>query len=192
MTIAAPRRRAHGNEDRFSGLGRLGKAGREEEPLLAHVLGDQLGEARLVDGHLAPRQRGDLVGVLVDAGDGVAEVGKTGAGDQADITGTDHCNAHGRLTSWKGDPAPGPDRGRYPSRCVQKAGMAPPGNLRNLARATPSRGIASIAGSFIGLTWFTVLEPPGMITSEGRRRERFRGLEGVGSGASSLPPRVGG
>ena len=99
MAVAAPRRRAHGNEDGVGGLGRLGQAGGEEEPLLAHVLGDQLGQARLVDRHLASRQGGDLVGVLVDAGDDVAEVGKAGAGDEAHVTGTDHCNAHGWLIS---------------------------------------------------------------------------------------------
>ena len=35
------------------GLGRLGQAGGEEQPLLAHVLGHQLREARLEDRHLA-------------------------------------------------------------------------------------------------------------------------------------------
>ena len=79
MAVAAPRRRADGDED---GLGRLagaGEIGREEQPLLAHVLGDELGQARLEDRHLAARQRRDLVGVVVDAGDDVAEVGKAGA-----------------------------------------------------------------------------------------------------------------
>ena len=97
MAVAAPRRRADGDEDGVGGLGRLGQVGGEEEPLLAHVLGNQLGEARLVDRHLASRQGGDLVGVLVDAGHDVAEVGKAGAGDEADVAGTDHGNAHGCL-----------------------------------------------------------------------------------------------
>ena len=99
MAVAAPRRRADGDEDGLGGLGRLGEVGGEEEPLRAHVLGDQLGQARLVDRHLAARQGGDLVGVLVDAGHDVAEVGEAGAGDEADVTGTDHCNAHGWLIS---------------------------------------------------------------------------------------------
>ena len=61
------------------GLGRRGELGGEEQALLARVLGDELGQPRLEDRHLAPQQRRDLVGVLVDAGHDVAEVGEAGA-----------------------------------------------------------------------------------------------------------------
>ena len=37
----------------------------------------------------------DLGRILVDAGDGVAEVGEAGAGNQADIACSDHGDAHG-------------------------------------------------------------------------------------------------
>ena len=59
-----------------------------------HVGGDQIVEARLVDRHLAALQRRDLAGVLVDAGDVMAEIGKAGPGNEADIAGADHRDAH--------------------------------------------------------------------------------------------------
>ena len=99
VPVAAARGRADGDEDRLGGLGGLGQAGREEQPPLAHVLGNELGEARLEDRHLAAGERGDLVGVLVDAGHDVAEVGKAGARDEADVAGADHCYAHVYLIS---------------------------------------------------------------------------------------------
>ena len=40
-------------------------------------------------------QPGDAVLVLVDAGDVPTEVGKTGGGNQADITRANHANFHG-------------------------------------------------------------------------------------------------
>jgi hypothetical protein len=49
---------------------------------------------RLEDRHLATRERGDLLGVLVDAGHVMAEIGKAGPGDEAHVTGADHCNVH--------------------------------------------------------------------------------------------------
>ena len=58
------------------------------------LIGDQVGEAGLVDRHLAALERGDLARVLVDAGHLVAEIGKAGPGNEADIAGADHGNAH--------------------------------------------------------------------------------------------------
>ena len=37
----------------------------------------------------------DLASILVDAGHIMAEIGETDAGDQSDISGANHCNAHG-------------------------------------------------------------------------------------------------
>ena len=99
VAVAAARGRADGDEDRLGGLGGLHQAGREEQPLLAHVLGNELREARLEDRHLAAGECGDLVGVLVDAGHDVAEVGKAGARDEAYVPGADHCYAHVYLIS---------------------------------------------------------------------------------------------
>ena len=94
VAVAAPRGRADGDEHRLRCLDRAGKVGREGQPVLAHVLGDQLRQAGLEDRHLAALQRRNLVGVVVDAGHGVAEVGKAGPRHKADISGSDHCHAH--------------------------------------------------------------------------------------------------
>ncbi len=64
------------------------------EPPGAHVAGDQIVQPRLVDRQFAAPQHGDLVGVLVDAGHVVAEIGKAGPGNEPDIAGTDHRDAH--------------------------------------------------------------------------------------------------
>ena len=94
VAVAAPRRRADRDEDRV-GLGhRALQIGGEAQPPRAHVGGDQIVEAGLVDRHLAALQRRDLAGVLVDAGDVVAEIGKAGPGNEADIAGADHRDAH--------------------------------------------------------------------------------------------------
>ena len=55
---------------------------------------DQRVEPGLEDRDLAAAQGCDLVGVLVDAGDLVAEIGKAGAGNQPHIARADHGNAH--------------------------------------------------------------------------------------------------
>ena len=94
MAVAAPRRRADRDEDRV-GLGhRRLQVGGEAQPPGLHVGGDQIVEARLVDRHLAALERRDLAGVLVDAGDVMAEIGKAGPGNEADIAGADHRDAH--------------------------------------------------------------------------------------------------
>ena len=54
----------------------------------------QLGQARLVDRHFAAPQPRDLAVVDVDAGDVVAAFGEAGAGDQADIAGSNDRDFH--------------------------------------------------------------------------------------------------
>ena len=94
MAVAAPRGRADGDEHRLGRRYGASEVGREGQPVLAHVLVDQLRQSRLEDRHLAARQRSDLVGVVVDAGHGVPEIGKAGPRYEADISGADHCHAH--------------------------------------------------------------------------------------------------
>jgi hypothetical protein len=53
------------------------------------VLGDQLGQAGLVDRDLAVLQPLDLGCVDVDAPHLVVQLGKAGRGDEADVAGTD-------------------------------------------------------------------------------------------------------
>ncbi len=57
------------------------------------MLGHELGQPRLVDGHVARPQSLDLEGVQVHAGDSVAQAGQTDGGDQADVAGADHRDA---------------------------------------------------------------------------------------------------
>ena len=94
MAVAAARRRADGDEHGVGAVHRGGEIGGEGQAALLDVVGDQLVEARLVDRDLAALQALDLAGVLVDADHVVAEIGKAGAGDQADIARADHRNLH--------------------------------------------------------------------------------------------------
>ena len=65
------------------------------QPAGLDVGGDELFQARFVDRHAAVEQRGEPVRVGLDDGDLGAELGEAGAGDEADITAADHCDAHG-------------------------------------------------------------------------------------------------
>ena len=94
MAVAAPRWRPDRDEDRVGLTYRLGEIQGEGEPARPHIVGDELGKTRLEDRHLAPLQSGDLARVLVDAGDHMAEIGKTCPGHEADIARSDHCDAH--------------------------------------------------------------------------------------------------
>ena len=58
---------------------------------------DHLGEAGLVDRNLALVEAVDFLLVDVDAGDVVAAVGETSAGDESDVSGANDCDFHGYL-----------------------------------------------------------------------------------------------
>src|SRR5438132_6980115 len=96
MTIAAPRRRPHGNEYRVGSGHRRLKIAREAQPSGCHVAGNKVVEPGLVDRHLAARQALDLRGILIDAGDLDAELREARPGNQPDIPGPDHRYAHER------------------------------------------------------------------------------------------------
>ncbi|MNI47080.1 hypothetical protein D3C73_1015780 [compost metagenome] len=97
MAVAAPRGRAHGDEDGVGRADRLGAVHGEGQPPVADVVGHQIVQPRLIDGHDVLVQALDLGSVLVDAGHRVAEIGETGAGHQADIARSNHGDAHGLL-----------------------------------------------------------------------------------------------
>ena len=102
VAVAAPRRRADRDEHRVGGANRGRQLRAEFEPSGARVDRHQLVEPRLVDRHLAAFERGDLDLVLVDAGHFVTEIGKAGPGNEADIAGADHGNAHAcPLRRWR-------------------------------------------------------------------------------------------
>ncbi len=93
MAVAAPRGGADRDENGFRAAhGR--KAVGEGEPVLPHIVHDELGEARLVNGHFARLQRRDAIGIVVDATDLVTEIGKTSARDKTYISRTNHGNLH--------------------------------------------------------------------------------------------------
>src|SRR5581483_3887397 len=89
-----PRRCADRNENCARVPNGARQIRREAQALLTDVLADEDVEAGLVDRDLALLQGFDLVDVDVDARDVIAEVGKTGAGDQADIARPDDRNLH--------------------------------------------------------------------------------------------------
>jgi hypothetical protein len=66
----------------------------ESEAARSDVPLDELVQARLENRDLAAFERPDLRLVLVDAGDDMAEIRETGAGDKANVTGTNNHNAH--------------------------------------------------------------------------------------------------
>jgi hypothetical protein len=89
-----PRRRADGDEDHRALSHRRAKVRGEGKVALLHVVLHELFEARLVDGHAAFFERGDLLGVDVDADHVVAEARETSAGDQSDVAAADYGNLH--------------------------------------------------------------------------------------------------
>ncbi len=94
VAVAASRRRADRDEHGVCRGDCVAQIEAEIEPAGGGVAGDQFVEAGLVDRDLTLLQGGDLGGVLVDAGDVMAEVGETRARHQSHISRSDHCNAH--------------------------------------------------------------------------------------------------
>jgi hypothetical protein len=94
VPVAAPGRRAHGDEDRIGARDRAGQVGGEGQPPGLDVLGHQQIEPRLVDRDLALVEHLDLAGVLVDADHVMAEIRKTNPGYEADIARPNHRDLH--------------------------------------------------------------------------------------------------
>ena len=94
MTVAAPRRGADRDKDRIGLADRRGEIGGKVQPAGLYVGGHQRIEAGLENRDFAAAQGGDLVAVLVHAGDLVAEIGKAGAGHQPHIARANHGNPH--------------------------------------------------------------------------------------------------
>ena len=94
MAVAAPRRRADRDENRVGFRDRRGQIGGKIQPAGLHIGRHQRIEAGLENRDFAPAQGCDLAGVLVDAGDLVAEIRKAGAGYQPHIARANHGNPH--------------------------------------------------------------------------------------------------
>ena len=96
MSVAAPGGRADRDEDGLGACQSLGQVEGEREAACLDVLGKEAAQPGLEDRDPAIFQRGDLGGVLVDANHVMAEIRKADAGDQSDISGADHRDAHGK------------------------------------------------------------------------------------------------
>src|SRR5262245_19399236 len=92
--VAAPRRRADGEIYRVGRADGGCRFGRKRQAPGCDVARDQSFEAGLEDRNGAVSELGDLGRVLVDAGDDMAEIGKTGSGHEPHISGADHCDTH--------------------------------------------------------------------------------------------------
>ena len=94
MAVTAPRRGANRDEDGVDAINALGKVGGEAEATGGDVGGDERFEAGFKDRHPPREQRVNLALILVNADDGMAEIGKAGSRHQADIACSDHGNLH--------------------------------------------------------------------------------------------------
>jgi hypothetical protein len=94
----APARGADADEDHRPVPDRLGLVAGHPEPPLPDHLAEQLLETRLVEPGAALADEVQLAGVVVVDHDVVADMGKGGSGDEANVAGADHGDAHaGRL-----------------------------------------------------------------------------------------------
>ena len=92
-------RRPDRHVDEVGAVDRLGHVGREDEPL--GVARQEVVEPGLVNRDLAAAQRGNALGDDVADDDVVAELGEAGTRDEADVSGSEDCDAfwlgtHGR------------------------------------------------------------------------------------------------
>lgn len=90
-------RRADRDEDDFGMRDGAVIVGGEQNPSSRRIAGNQLVQTRLMDGNLARVEHVDFPGVDVKAQDRVADIGKTGAGNQANVASADNGNFHKRI-----------------------------------------------------------------------------------------------
>src|SRR5438067_1370768 len=92
------RRRRHGDENDLRIIHAFPGTGAETQPVRGHIPVDDFLEARLVDRDFPGLERFHFAQVVVDADDVVADVGKTSAGHETDITGTNDGNIYGKYS----------------------------------------------------------------------------------------------
>ena len=84
----------HRDKDHIAVIDSLLRVGGEGKAPGRDILGDEVGEAGLVDGDFAPQQRLDFLRVVVDAHHFVPHFREAGTRRQADISGTDNRQFH--------------------------------------------------------------------------------------------------
>ena len=92
--VAAPGRRPDGDHHHIGRRNGRIELGGEGQPAGFDVAFDEILKPVLEDRNFAALEPGDLGCVLVDTCDDVAEIGKTGAGDETDIAGADDGYVH--------------------------------------------------------------------------------------------------
>jgi len=97
MAVAAPRRRADGDEHRPGTRHRARQIAGEAQPPGLDVAAHQVFKPRFIDRNPPGGQRGDLGRIAVHADHFMAEIGQAHARDKADIPRADHRDAHGIL-----------------------------------------------------------------------------------------------
>jgi hypothetical protein len=100
MAVAAPGRRAHGDEDRIRPVDGAARSVVKRSRPAATLRAMTSIEAGLVDRHLAALEPGDLLGRLVDADHVMAEIRKAHPGDEPDIARADHRDLHVTFEIW--------------------------------------------------------------------------------------------
>ena len=98
IAVELARRRADRDHDHVGISQRFIDIGGETEPILPHALADDSLQPRLIDREDAGVQSGDLVGGTIDACHVHAHGRQAGAADQADISGSDHCQVHRHIS----------------------------------------------------------------------------------------------
>ncbi|GAB2706873.1 hypothetical protein GCM10027195_08290 [Comamonas sediminis] len=73
-----------------------GRIGGKAQPAIGMVAGDELVQARLMDGDLAGLQRGDLGRIDIDTQHLVANIGQHGTLNKTDIAGSKNSDFHTR------------------------------------------------------------------------------------------------
>ncbi len=97
MAITTTGRSPDGDEHRISILHTFFKIGGKSQAPCFYVIFDQNIQTGLVDWHDTVFKTGDFFHILVDTNHVCTELGETGTGNKSNISGPDHCYAHGCL-----------------------------------------------------------------------------------------------
>jgi hypothetical protein len=100
-----PGRCADGEKYRIRRTNGRCRFGRKRKPAGFDIACNERVQARLEDRHLPVLELSDLGCIPIDTGYDVPEIGKTGAGHEPDVAGTDHCYSHEVLPEvcrWRG------------------------------------------------------------------------------------------
>src|SRR5262249_28222421 len=92
--VAAPGRRAAGEKSCIRRTNSRRRFGRKRKPAGFDIACNERVQARLEDRDLPALELPDLRRIPIDTGYVVPEIGKTSAGHEPDVAGTDHCYSH--------------------------------------------------------------------------------------------------